>query len=183
MENEVKKSRARIKKEETVATLVEKLGRATSIVLADYQGLSASTLSEVKNQLEKEGAELTVAKNTLLSLATKQAGIEVPEEALKGPTAAVLAYDDPITPIKDLAKFQKQYEKPLPKIGFLGSELLSVEKIRELALLPSKQELQAKVVGSISSPIYGIVGVLGANLRNLVYALDQIAKSKGNPNA
>lgn len=174
------KSQARLKKEETVNKLAEKLKKAKSIVLADYSGLDVAAFSDVKNQLEKDEAEFTVAKNTLLNLASKKAGVEIPAEALKGSTAIVLAYGDEITPIKDLAKFEKQYEKPTPKIGFLGKDLLSAARIKQLATLPSKDELKAKVVGTLNSPIYGIVSVLHGNLRNLVYVLSQVQKSKGS---
>ena len=173
------KSEARTKKEETVKQLVEKMQRAKSIIIADYQGLDVASFTEVKNQLEKDNAEFTVAKNTLIAIAAKKAGYEVPPEALKGASAILFAYEDEITPIKDLAKFEKLYEKPTPKTGFLGKEVLSIERIKQLALLPSKLELQAKVVGALNSPISGIVGVLHGNLRNLVYVLSQVQKSKG----
>lgn len=176
------KSQAKLKKEEIVKKLAEKLKSARSIVLTDYSGLDVASFSDVKNQLEKDDAEFTVVKNTLLNLAANKAGVEIPTKALKGSTAVVLAYGDEITPIKDLAKFEKQYEKPTPKIGFLGKDLLSVEKIRQLAILPSKDELKAKVVGALNSPIYGLVSVLNGNLKNLVYVLGQIQKSKGGAN-
>lgn len=173
-----KKSESRIKKEETVKKLEEKMASSKSIILADYQGLNVTAFQDVKNQLEKDEAELTVAKNTLLSIAAKKAGFDIPSEALKGSTAILFAYGDGITPIKDMGRLEKQYEKPTPKVGFLGKELLSVEKIRQLAALPSKEELQAQVVGYLNSPIYGLVGVLNANLRNLVFAIEQIRMQK-----
>lgn len=151
---------------------------AKSMVLADYSGLNVSSFQEVKNTLEKDEAEFTVAKNTLLSLAAKKAGYDIPPEALKGSTAILFAQGDPILPIKDLAKMEKEFEKPTPKIGFFGKELLSIERIKQLAQLPSKEELQAKVVGALGSPIYGLVGTLNANLRNLVFAIDQIRSKK-----
>lgn len=181
--DKVKKSSAREQKEETVAKLAEKMQTSKSMVLADYSGLNVASFQEVKNQLENDEAEFTVAKNTLLALAAKRAGYDIPSEALTGSTAILFAYGDEILPIKDLKTFEKKFEKPTPKIGFLGAELLSAEKITQLGLLPSKEELQAKVVGSLASPIVGIVGVLQANIRNLVYALDQIQKSKGSAGA
>lgn len=174
----MKKSSAREQKEETVAKLAEKMQTSKSMILADYSGLNVASFQEVKNQLENDEAEFTVAKNTLLSLAAKKAGYDIPSEALKGSTAILFAYGDEILPIKDLKKFERKFDKPTPKIGFLGTELLSAEKITQLGLLPSKEELQAKVVGSIASPIFGIVGVLNGNLRNLVYAVDQIRIKK-----
>lgn len=175
-----KKSQARLKKEETVKKLAEKLKSAKSIVVADYQGLDVAAFQDIKNQLEKDDAEFTVVKNTLLSIAAKKAGLYIPSEALKGATAIVFSYGDEISPIKDLHALARQYEKPTAKAGFLGKELLSVDRIKQLAALPSKSELQGKVVGAIYSPIYGLVGVLNANIRNLVYVLGQVQKSKGS---
>ncbi|HSX57778.1 MAG TPA: 50S ribosomal protein L10 [Candidatus Saccharimonadales bacterium] len=178
MEN---KAASRIKNEESVDSLVEKLNRSKSVVLTDQSGLSVSLASELKKKLRGVDAESLVTKNTLLKIASQKSGYEIPTEALEGPTAVVFGYGDEIAPIKELTTFAKTNEKPVLKTGFLGSDLLSAEKITELAKLPSKEILQGKVVGGLASPLYGMVGVLNANLRNLVYAIDQI-RLKGGVN-
>ncbi|MDP2671095.1 MAG: 50S ribosomal protein L10 [bacterium] len=184
MENEEKKkSASRIKKEEEVASLVEKMNQAQALLLTDFRGLSVAGATELKGKLKADKAEMLVAKNTLLSIAAKKAGYEVPAQDLTGPTAAIFAYEDQVSPIKALATFIKGTEIPKIKIGFLNKEAYSKEKIMELAKLPSKEVLLGQVVGGISSPLYGVVRVLNANLRNLVYTLDQIGKSKGSTNA
>ncbi len=180
MEN---KAPSRIKNEETVDALVDKLNKANTVVLTDQSGLSVALSSELKKKLKAVDAESVVAKNTLLKLAGQKTGHEFPNEALEGPTAALFAYGEPISPLKELTTFAKTNEKPKIKIGFLGKDLLSAEKIAQLAKLPSKEVLRGQVVGGLYSPLYGIVGVLNANLRNLVYTLNAIKESQAKGGA
>src|SRR3990167_6731698 len=178
MEDEIKKSASRIKKEESVEALAEKLSRSQAVLLADYRGLNVAKSTELKKKLKENQAEMLIAKNTLLSLAAKKAGYDVPETELTGPTAAIFAYGDQITPLKDVAASIKAYELPKIKIGFLDKQLFAAEKLLELARLPSREVLLSQVVSSLNSPLYGLASVLNANLRNLVYALAQIKSTK-----
>src|SRR3972149_194615 len=117
------KAASRIKNEETVESLVEKFNKAKTVVLTDQSGLSVSLSSELKKKLRAVDAESLVAKNTLFKIASKRSGHSIPDEALEGPTAALFAYGDEISPIKELAAFAKTTEKPKIKVGFLGTEL------------------------------------------------------------
>lgn len=178
MQNE-NKAASRIKNEEIVAKLEEKLSRAKSVVLTDQSGLTVTQSNELKNKLRSVDAELLVAKNTLIKLASKKTGHDVPEDILEGPTSALFAFGDEVSPIKELAAFAKTNEKPVIKAGFLGNSFLTAERVADLAKLPTKDVLRGKVVGGLYSPLYGMVGVLNANLRNLVYTLNAIADQKG----
>lgn len=165
-------AKSRQQKEETVTKLQEKLGKAKSVVFADYRGLSMKQLSELRNQLRNQNAEFTITKNTLLKLA-------LPTSNLEGPTATLFAYDDEISPIKILVKALKDAAIGKVKLGFLGEEALDETRIQYLASLPSKDELKSQTVGVLVTPLQGIVGVLQGNLRNLVYALSEIQKQRG----
>lgn len=164
--------KTRQQKEEIVVNLKEKLANAKSIVFADYRGLTMAQLSDLRNKLRDVGGEFTVTKNALLKIA-------LPDSDFEGPTATLLAYDDEISPIKLLVQALKEAGIGKIKAGFLGSDLLDEAKINQLATLPTKDELRAKIVGVLAAPLQGIVSVLNGNLRNLVYALDQIRISKG----
>ncbi len=178
MDTEIKRA-SRIKNEQTVSELREKLERANAVVLANQSGLSVLQASSLKKKLRAVDAELIVAKNTLLKIATRETGHDVPDEILEGPTAALFAYGDEISPLKELTTFAKENEKPtMIKAGFLGTTFLTTEKINQLAKLPGKDVLRGKVVGTLYSPLYGIVSVLNANLRNLVYTLNAIKEAK-----
>lgn len=172
--------KTRVQKEETVVQVTEKLNRAKSVVLTDYKGLNMSQLSQLRQELRSQGAEFTVIKNTLLNLAFKQTGFKpASSEVLQGPTAVMFAYEDEISPIKSLVKLLKGAGIGQVKAGFWDKGFLDSLAITRLANLPSKLELQGKVVGLLNAPLVGMVGVLQANLRNLVFALDQIRIKRG----
>jgi len=175
-----KKAKSRIKNEAAVADLVERLNKAKTVVLTDQSGLTVALSSELKKKLRGVEAESLVTKNTLLKIASKQTGHEIPDEVLEGPTATLFAYGDEISPIKELTAFAKTNEKPTIKLGFLGTDLLSPERITALAKLPSKEVLRGQVVGGLYSPLYGMVGVLNANIRNLVYTISAIKDKKSS---
>ncbi len=164
--------KTRQQKEEIVQKIQEKLNKAKSVVFADYKGLNMSQLSTLRNQLREQNAEFSITKNSLLKIA-------MPEVEMEGPTATLFAYDDQITPIKILVKALKDAAIGKIKMGFLGEESLDESKIQYLAGLPSKDELRGQAVGILAAPLQGMVSVLQGNLRNLVYALSEIHKSKG----
>jgi large subunit ribosomal protein L10 len=172
-------AKSREEKEQQVNELKEKFERALSVVLADYHGLSVSQMQELKKELKPTDAEFTVAKNTLLGRASKQAKKELPQENLEGPTAILFSFSDPIEPIKKLFEFIKKYELPTVKFGLFEGKPLTKEAVVDLSKIPDRSELYAKVVGSLNSPISGLVNTLNGNLRNLVYVLKQIESSKG----
>lgn len=161
-----------------VSDITAKLARAKSLVFTDYQGLTMSKISVLRKELKVQGAEFTVTKNSLLKIALENSQFPVSNsEFLTGPVATLFAYDDEITPIKTLVKSLKDFAKGTVKAGFLGTEYLDQYQLNSLAKLPSKAELQAKVVGTLAAPIIGIVGVLNSNLRGLVITLDQIRQT------
>ena len=172
-------AKTREQKENLVEQLKEQFKKSSSVVLADYHGLSVSSMQELKKELKDSDAEITVAKNTLIQRASKAAGNDIEPQVLEGPTAIVFSANDPIEPIKKLFEFIKKYDLPKVKAGLFEGKFITTEGIIELSKIPGRNELYAKVVGSLNSPIAGVVGVLSANLRNLVYALDQIRSQKG----
>jgi large subunit ribosomal protein L10 len=173
---------AKISREEKgkiVDTLKEKFDKAASAVLTNYHGLSVSQMQELKKELKSSDAEFSVAKNTLLARASKSASKKLPEENLEGPTAILFSFRDPIEPIKKLAEFIKKHDLPSIKSGLFEGKILTKEGVVELSKIPGKNELYAKVVGSLGSPIYGLVNTLNGNLRSLVYVLEQIKSTRG----
>lgn len=150
------------------------------MVFADYKGLNMAQLSDLRSKLRQSSAEFSITKNTLLKLAFQNSNLRhLVSDIWTGPTATLFAYEDEVIPIKVLVKALKDASKGFIKAGLLEGQLMDDIQINRLAQLPSKDELRAKVVGGLGAPLYGIVGVLQANLRNLVYALDQIRISRG----
>jgi len=175
---------ARELKEEKVKNLAEKFKKAKTLTFANYRGLSGNQIATLRSKIKTSGGEMLVEKNTLISLALKDSGHKIekdqdPEETLlTGPTATILAYEDEIAPIRETAQSNKEIGLPSFKFGFFGLEFLNSQGVETLSKIPGRDTLQAKLVSSLSSPIYGIVGVLGANLRNLVFAINAIKENK-----
>lgn len=171
--------KSKAQKQVMVADITEKLEKSTSLVFADYQGLTMSQLSAMRSELADNSAEFTVTKNNLLKIALKAANKKVDDAILAGPIATLFAFGDEISPIKVLTKAIKDNNAGKVRGGVIGGEYLDEYKVIKLSNLPSKEELRGKVVNVLGSPLYGVVNVLQANIRNLVYALDQIRISKG----
>jgi large subunit ribosomal protein L10 len=169
----------REKKEVLVADLVTKLQTAKSVVFTDYRGLTVEEIDEVRNSLREQGIEFKVIKNTLFRLAAKQAGIEISEDITQGhPVAVAFAGNDEIAPAKIAYTYSKKNEKFSILGGILEGKQISDIMIKSLASLPGREELYAKLVGSIASPISGMVTVLSGNIRGLVNILTAIKDSK-----
>jgi large subunit ribosomal protein L10 len=165
---------------EIVEQLKDKLEKSKSVVFVDYQGLSASDVSALRSKISETGAEMAVAKNTLLEVALNEAKLDADkaQEALKGPTAAVFGYEDSVGPIKALFEFAKKLELPKIKSGFVDGLYTSFEQIEVLSKLPSREQLLGTVVSALNSPVAGFVNVLGGVPRKFVYAISAIAEKK-----
>lgn len=172
--------KTRQQKEQTVIEITDKLNRAKSVVFADYKGMTMTELGTLRKSLREQGAEFSITKNNLLKLALATSyQLPTTNSFLEGPVATLFSYEDEISPIKTLTKAIKDTQKGSIKAGVVEGEFFEAAQINKLASLPSKDELRAKVVGGLGAPLYGIVGVLQANIRNFVYVLDQIKVQKG----
>jgi len=169
-------------KSEIVEALNDKISRAKSVVFAQYGALKVKDAENLRRDLKAENSEIYVAKKTLFNIAFKNSGLEnLNVRDYDGRVAAVFGYQDEVAPAKVIANFKKDKEKA-DKINFLGgileSKVISAEQVTALAQLPSKQELYAKMVGSLNAPISGFVNVLAGNLRGLVTVLKAVGEKK-----
>lgn len=165
-------------KEQLVSELAERLASAKAAFLADYRGLNVEQVNKLRNELRAAGVEYRVVKNTLLRLASKGTSTECLDPFLAGPTAIAIAGQDPVAPAKILNEFAKANAKFELKGGALEGKALSVEDIKALAELPSREQLLARMLGSISAPATNFVGVLAAIPRSLVQVLAAIQDKK-----
>lgn len=164
-------------KENIVKDLVEKLKKTKAAVFADYTGLSVAKLMAFRRKLKAENAEIKVAKKTLINLALKQADLPVAEtKKMSGQVALVMGYEDEISPAKASFAFTRGNENFKILGGILENKFIEAAQVLSLAKIPGRQELLGKLVGSIASPMSGMVGVLQGNLRGLVRVLSQINK-------
>jgi large subunit ribosomal protein L10 len=149
------------KKEEILKELVDKFGKSKSIVFADYRGLSVANLSDLRRKLRKVKAEMKVAKKTLMNIAAKENKLEeLSSSVMEGPVAATFCYEDEMSGIKVLFQYSKENEKLKLLGGIIDGKLISADIVKQYAKLPSREELLAKFMGSVKSPVSGFVGVL-----------------------
>ena len=164
----------KLEKRTFVGNLGEELKSSTSVVLVNYTGLSVKLQQDLKKRLKEVGAKMQVSKNSLFKLAAKNAELDgevYSDSVLEGPVALIMTTGDPVAPIQVLGKFAKEFEIPQFKVGIVDGSFQNKEALDKISKLPTKEVLYGQVVGSISSPLYGIVGVLNANMQKLIYIL------------
>jgi large subunit ribosomal protein L10 len=169
----------RAKKEEEVNHLVEQFKKSKSVVFTAFEGLTVAESEQLRRKLEAEKVTLQVSKKTLLKKALDQAevGKDLNFEGLKGNVATAFGNDE-VAPAKILAEFAKNHDKLKLNFGLLEGNFIGLDKVKELATLPSRIELIAKAVGSIKAPLSGMVNVLAGNLRGLVNVLNSLKDKK-----
>lgn len=158
----------------TVAEIAGKLSAAPAVFVAEYRGLSVGGLATLRGELRKSGAELKVYKNTLARLAARDAGVEVLEELLVGPTSITFAGDDLVGAAKSLSDAAKANPNLVVKGGALGASLLSADDVKALANLPSREQLLASLAGAFQAPMVKTAGLLQALPRNFAYGLSAL---------
>ena len=170
-------------KQAVVAQLKEQLESAKGVVLTSYKVLTVAQDTELRRELREAGVSYHVVKNTMLRIAAKEAGIEGIEEHLEGTTAFAFSTEDAVAPAKVICGFIKKNkledaEVLTVKVGMVEGKVIGVDEVKALAALPSREELIAKLLGSMNAPISNTVNVLQGVIRNAVYVLDAIRSQK-----
>lgn len=160
----------RERKAELVNELADELKQAQAVIITNYRTLKVADLQGIRNELRGMKAGYHVAKNTLLEIALKDAGLPAPSNLLEGPTAVAFLRDDLSGPAKRLTVFFK--EKDLPIRGaIVGQNVYDAKGVEELGNLPGRTEMYGSILGSLQGPAASLVGVLNGVLAQLVYTL------------
>lgn len=163
-----------------VKLLEEKVARAKSIILTDYAGLSVKQQTKLRAELKNAGGEFIIAKNTLLA---RVIGKEELRTSLQGQTGVLFSYEDEVKALKALVKFSKDNSLPAIKEGVLEGRVLTHNQVIDLSKLPGKEELIAKMLGSLQAPGNNLASVLKAGIRDLGYVLSSYMKKKAESGA
>ena len=169
-------------KKAVVEELSSKISEATSVVFVNYSGITVAQDTELRRELREAGVSYHVVKNTMLRIAANEAGLEGLSDHLEGTTA--MAYsEDAVAPAKIICGFIKKNKLEdagilTVKVGIVEGKVISADEVKALAALPSREELIAKVLGSMNAPITNTVNVLQGVIRNAVYVLDAIRAQK-----
>ncbi len=167
-------------KKAAVAELKEKFNQAQAMIITDYKGLNVEDMTELRRQLREEGVDFKVVKNTLATIAAEEAGVEQIEEYFVGPTAIAFGIEDVVSPAKVLVDYSKENDNLEIKAGTLKGKLISQDKLKALADIPSREVLLGQVLAGMQAPITGLVRVLNGNISGLVRVLNSIKEQKEN---
>lgn len=175
-EDDLKKS----EKGNLVQELTEKTSRMSAIFLASYKGMTYTDLSSVRNSIKSGGNDFRVVKNRLLKLALRNNGIEGLDEYLVEPTACAIVFGEPTAVAKEFKKFAKDYKFFDVKAGYFEGSVLSKDDVIAFADIPSREELLARMLGSISAPTRNFVSLLANIPRSLLNVLSALKDKKEN---
>ena len=171
-------SAQRVAKEKFVQDLNKRLMPAETAVIAHYSGVNVEKMTQLRNELRKKKVGFKVVKNTLMLRAIKGTPLEVLKDDFKGPTAVAYTAGDPVQLAKTLTDFAKDEEHLVIRSGLLSGKRMTMEEVKTLASVPSREVLLSRLVGSLQSPYAGLVYTLSGVLRKLVYALDAVRRKK-----
>lgn len=154
-----------------VAEIVEKLNAADAVFVSEYRGLSVTALADLRRALRGVGGEHKVYKNTLATLAARDAGKEALSDLLVGPTGLTFVSGDVAAAAKALREFAKANPLLVPTGGVIGDKALSAKDIDALADLPPREVVLAQLAGAFQAPLVKTAGLLQALPRNFAYGL------------
>lgn len=154
-------------KKQIVSEVAAKLRDSKSTIVVDYRGLNVGEVTELRKQLREAGVEFKVYKNSLTRRATEEAGLAGLNEALTGPNAIAFSMEDVIAPAKVLNDFAKKHEALEIKAGVIEGNVATVDEVKALAELPSREGLLSMLLSVLQAPI-----------RNLALATKAVAEQK-----
>ena len=169
----------RTDKEGFVEDFRERLQEAPAIFLTDFTGLDVKSMTVLRDELKKNGAEYLVVKNRLVLRALE--GLEMPDlsDFLTGPTGIVLGHSGPVEAAKTVSDFAKSHDdRPAFKVGVLDNSVLDGSQIQQLAKLPPRDVLLAMVAGALEAPMAALAGALEAKLQEMVGLMEALKEKR-----
>ena len=167
-----------IAKEKEVAELQKLFEESEAVVVADYRGITVDKDVELRAALRKADVEYRVAKNTLIRIASHNANLGLLDAELNGPTAIAFGADE-TSAAKAMVAAAKDYDsKVILKSAFVDNAYVDKAGVKALASMPSREELVAKMLGSMQAPLANFAGVLSNLMGGIVRVLNGIAQSK-----
>lgn len=149
-------------KQAMVEALAARIQNASAGVFVDYKGITVSEDTALRSEMRKDSVEYTVVKNTLTRKALEKLGMTGLDDILNGTTSLATAENDPIAPFRILSDYSKKLNDRFNiKAAFMEGKILNETEIAEMAALPSKDALYAKVLGTMIAPITGLAVCLG----------------------
>lgn len=175
----------RAEKQKKVEELQDKISKSKCCVLTEYRGLNVESVNDLRKKIRETGGEYHVVKNTLTEIASKKIGLNGLESHLKGPTAIAFGYENESVVARTLFDFGKKFDNFKIKVGVLnGVSVVDANVLKKLSMLPGRDVLLSRLMGSVKGPLFNLVNVLQANLQNMVSVINELKfqKEKGVQN-
>ncbi|MDZ4654337.1 MAG: 50S ribosomal protein L10, partial [Coriobacteriia bacterium] len=161
-----------------VAEIKERLSASAGFIMTDYRGLTVKEMQALRAKLREVGVDLKIYKNTLAQLAVRDLGLPSMDEMLAGPTAMVFMAEDPVAPAKAIMDFAKAHKGLEVKGGFIEQNIVDADSVKAIALLPSREELIAKLMGTMLNPLRGFMSMLNAPAGAFARVVKAVADQK-----
>ena len=171
-------AQTRTEKEEVIAHYQQGLAAAPHAFVVSFQGITVPQATDLRNRIRAQGASYEVVKNTLALRAVEGQGLEQLKEHFQGPTAVAYSTEDPVSLAKALTEFKKEVPVIEFKGGLVEGKAVAADQVEDIAKMPGREELIAKLLFLLQSPITRLARGLAAIPRQLVIVLDQIEKQK-----
>ncbi len=168
----------KIAKRQAVEELSAVFKNNSGVLLLDFTGVNVAQETELRRRISDAGCGYRVIKNTLAKIAARDGGAGQLDEYFRGPTAVAFTEDNPVVLAKALTEFVKAHPTTSLKCGLLDDSVLSVQEVQDLADLPSREELLAKLVYLLQAPLMQLASALQTPLRNLASQLSQLEEKK-----
>ena len=165
-------------KAERVSVVHEKFKTAKMAIITEYRGLSVAQMTRLRREIREVSGEYQIIKNTLVRRALRDTSYDSLDRLLDGPNGWVFAYDDPVVLSKAVVKFADDNEKLAIKGGMFEGQFLEPAKVKILAQMPSKPELQAKLLALIQAPATQLVRLIQEPGAQVVRLLEALRKEK-----
>lgn len=165
-------------KARVIDDLKDRFSRAKAVVFADYKGMTVAEMSELRKQLKDSSVEFRVVKNTLARIASRDTDIAVADDIFRDPVGVAIGYDDPVTAVKKVLEFTKTNEKLAVKGAVVEGKLCEENEIKEIATLPAKEILLARLAGTLQAPASNMARALAATVSSLGYAMSALRSKK-----
>jgi len=163
-----------------VEKMTKQLSESKSVFLTDFTGLNVEEITELRRAFSGVQVEYKVVKNTLAKRSAKEAGCEDIVEYLNGPVAMAFGIEDPVAPAKVIKEFSKKNEKLKLKACLFEGVMFGEDKLDQIANLPTRDEVLAKVCGVLNAPIANLAFALNGVLSQFVYAINAVKEQKEN---
>jgi large subunit ribosomal protein L10 len=161
-----------------------RLEESPAIFLTDFTGLDVKSMTVLRDELRKSGADYLVVKNRLVRLAFQDTDLPDISEWLIGPTGVILGHTGPVEAAKAVADFAKDHgDKPVFKVGVLENSVLDASQIERLANLPNRETLLAMLAGALEAPMAALAGALEAKMQEMSGLLEALREKQGGEGA